>query len=359
MPSLPDATAIARRIADDVLFPTAAETDQAALVPRSHLVALGEGGLHGLYGPEGVGLGADQVTARPVLEAVSGACGATSFVWQQHHGAIRRLAAGDGPGCERWLGPCCAGTVMAGIGFAYLRRPGAALVRATPAGDGWRLDGRAPWITGWGLIDIMVVMARTDDERVVTVVFDRLDRGELRAEGPQRLSVLGATGTVAVNFEGAIATADDVVRVEDAATWAARDAVGAAFPGPAPLGIAERAIRLLGERSDPGAEAAASSLADELERTRAATDAAGRRLYAAAVSRTDVADAVSEGVAQRDAGLALARRSTDALVAASGGGAMSLSHPAQRLSREATFYLVQAQSADLRAATLARLTSAG
>src|SRR5436853_1750427 len=142
MPSLADATAIARRIADDVLFPTAAETDQAALVPRSHLVARGEGGLHGLYGPEGVGLGADQVTARPVLEAVSGACGATSFVWQQHHGAIRRLAAGDGPGCERWLGPCCAGTVMAGIGFAYLRRPGAALVRATPAGDGWRLDGR-------------------------------------------------------------------------------------------------------------------------------------------------------------------------------------------------------------------------
>jgi hypothetical protein len=149
------------------------------------------------------------------------------------------------------------------------------------------------------------------------------------------------------------------VRVEDGSEWAERDAIGAAFPGPAPLGIAERAIRLLGERSDPGAEAAASALADELERTRAATDAAGRRLYAAAASRTDVSEAVTEGVAQRDRGLALARRSTDALVAASGGGAMSLSHPAQRLSREATFYLVQAQTAELRATTLARLRSAG
>jgi hypothetical protein len=193
---------------------------------------------------------------------------------------------------------------------------------------------------------------------VVTVVFDRLERAELRAEGPQRLSVLGATGTVAVNLQGAVATADDVVRVEDVTTWAARDAVGAAFPGPAPLGIADRAIRLLGEHPGDHAAGAAAALSAELEDARLTTDAAGRRLYAAAANNTDAADAISEGVAQRDHGLSLARRATDALVAASGGGAMALAHPAQRLSREATFYLVQAQSADLRATTLARLTSA-
>jgi hypothetical protein len=34
---------------------------------------------------------------------------------------------------------------------------------------------------------------------------------------------------------------------------------------------------------------------------------------------------------------------------------MSLGHPAQRLSREAGFYLIQAQTAELRAASLARL----
>ena len=355
VPTLDEAAVAARSLADEVLFPAAAEVDQSALVPRSHLIALGQAGLHGLYGPAGVGLGADQVSARPVMEAVSGGCGATSFVWQQHHGAVRRLAAGEGPARERWLGPCCEGEVMAGIGFAYLRRPGPPLVRATPVDGGWRLEGRAPWITGWGLVDILVIMARTGDDRVVTVVFDRLDRPELRAEGPQRLAVLGATGTVAVNFDGAVASAGDVVRVESVEAWAARDAVGAAFPGPAPLGIAERAIRLLANAS---ATAAAEALTEQLEQTRVTTDAAGRRLYAAAASRTDAADAIAAGAAERDRGLALARRATDALVAASGGGAMSLSHPAQRLSREATFYLVQAQSADLRAATLARLTSA-
>ena len=358
LPTLDEAAIAARAVADQILFPAAAQVDQSALVPRGHLRALGAAGLHGLYGPADVGIGADQVSARPVMEAVSGGCGATSFVWQQHHGALRRLAAGDGPARERWLAPACSGEVMAGIGFAYLRRPGPPLVRATPVGDGWRLDGRAPWITGWGLVDILVIMARTEDDRVVTVAFDRLDRLELRAEGPQRLSVLGATGTVALNFEGAVAPAGAVVRVEDAASWAARDGVGAAFPGPAPLGIADRAIRLLAEASGRGIDGAARALSDELTVTRASTDAAGRRLYAAAASSTDVAGAIAAGVAERDRGLALARRATDALVAASGGGAMSLSHPAQRLSREATFYLVQAQSADLRAATLTRLTSA-
>ena len=35
-----------------------------------------------------------------------------------------------------------------------------------------------------------------------------------------------------------------------------------------------------------------------------------------------------------------------------GGGGMDLSHPAQRLMREADFYVIQAQTADGRAATL-------
>ncbi|MGB5756638.1 MAG: hypothetical protein WBM50_06960, partial [Acidimicrobiales bacterium] len=53
--------------------------------------------------------------------------------------------------------------------------------------------------------------------------------------------------------------------------------------------------------------------------------------------------------------LAVQRLGT-ALLAAVGGGAMQLDHPAQRLSREAMFYLIQAQSADGRRALFDRLT---
>ena len=54
----------------------------------------------------------------------------------------------------------------------------------------------------------------------------------------------------------------------------------------------------------------------------------------------------------RAACLDLARRSTTALLASVGGAGMDLAHPAQRLAREADFYVIQAQTADGRAATL-------
>ena len=67
--------------------------------------------------------------------------------------------------------------------------------------------------------------------------------------------------------------------------------------------------------------------------------------------RADVA-AVAHSRAEVLAGL---QHLTTALVAALGGSAMERAHPAQRLAREALFYVVQAQSADGRAATLDRL----
>ena len=51
----------------------------------------------------------------------------------------------------------------------------------------------------------------------------------------------------------------------------------------------------------------------------------------------------------------IALRAAGALVASAGGRAMQRSHPAQRLLREAAFFSIQAQSADLRSATLDRL----
>ena len=50
------------------------------------------------------------------------------------------------------------------------------------------------------------------------------------------------------------------------------------------------------------------------------------------------------------------QRLTTALLAAVGGRGAELSHPAQRLAREALFYVVQAQTADGRRATLEALT---
>jgi alkylation response protein AidB-like acyl-CoA dehydrogenase len=360
---LAEAAVRARSVADEVLFPRAQLTDRAPLVPREHLEALRDAGLFGLQGPREVpgGLGADHAGARPVLEAVAGGCGATAFVWAQHHGAVRRVAGGDGPARDRWLPRLCDGSVLAGIGFAYLRRPGPPAVRATRTAAGWRIDGEAPWITGWGLIDALVVMARVDDGSVVTVVVDRPgDHERLHAGEPQALAVMASTGTVALAFDALEVAERDVVGVQTGAAWRRRDRLGSAMPPPAPLGIADRAIRLLHERPPgPGVAEATSALGDELQERREAADrvsASIARLMGEGIG--DIDRALAAGAAERDRGLDLARRATDALVAATGGGAMSLDHPAQRLSREATFFLIQAQTGDLREASLARLARA-
>ena len=362
---LADAAARARAVADDVLFPQAQATDRASLVPRGHLDALRDAGLFGLQGPREVpgGLGADHAAARPVLEAVAGACGATAFVWAQHHGAVRRVAGGDGPARDRWLPRLCDGSTLGGIGFAYLRRPGPPTVRATRTPDGWRIDGEAPWITGWGLIDALVVMARVDDgspddRSVVTVVVDRPGAHErLHGGEPQALAVMASTGTVTLAFDGLEVAERDVVGVQTDEAWRRRDRLGSAMPPPAPLGIADRAIRLLADRpGGPGVAQAASGLGEELQERREAADRVSASIAAVMAGGDGQIDAaVAAGAAERDRGLDLARRATDALVAATGGGAMSLEHPAQRLSREATFFLIQAQTDDLRTASLSRL----
>jgi len=131
------------------------------------------------------------------------------------------------------------------------------------------------------------------------------------------------------------------------------------MPAPAPLGIAGRAIGLLTERaSAPYVGDAASTLSAMLAERRRVADEVARSLMASASAEDAGFDeAISEGARERDRGLDLARRATDTLVAASGGGAISLSHPAQRLSREATFFLIQAQTGDLRRATLLRIVA--
>jgi alkylation response protein AidB-like acyl-CoA dehydrogenase len=356
-----EAAVRARAVADEILFPLAQQTDRAALVPASNLEALREAGLFGLQGPVEVrgGLGATHGEARPIFEAVAGGCGATAFVWAQHHGAVRRVAGGDGPGREAWLPRLCDGSTLAGIGFAYLRRPGPGAVRATPTRSGFRIDGEAPWITGWGLIGALVLMARAGDGSVVTVAVDRPGEHPAFVAGkPQALAVMGATGTVTLGVNGLEVARRDVVGVQTEDQWRLRDRAGSALPAAAPLGIADRAIRLLSERArDQTLSRPASALATELGKRRAAADRVAAEVIDAMVGEGRALDAaVAAGAAERDRGLDLARRATDALVAATGGRAMSLEHPAQRLSREATFYLIQAQTGGLRVATLARAT---
>ena len=154
---------VARRLADDVLAPAAEATDQAREVPRSHLDALAAVGLYGLRGPrDHGGRAAPPATTREVYEVLAGACGVTFFVWVQHHAPVRLLASSANTGLrDQWLGDLCRGSVLGGVAFAYLRRPGPPAIVARPVPGGWSIQGVAPWVTSWGLARLFACLLYT------------------------------------------------------------------------------------------------------------------------------------------------------------------------------------------------------
>ena len=122
---------------------------------------------------EAGGLGLDLRAICAVAEELASGCLATAFVWIQHRGLVMTLAADGTPAAlrDRWLGSICQGKVRGGIALTGLI-PGPPLLRAQPAAGGWRLDGEAPWVTGWGLIDLLLVQARGPQDSVVTLILD-------------------------------------------------------------------------------------------------------------------------------------------------------------------------------------------
>jgi len=314
-----DAVAVARRLADDVLFPAALETDAADVVPRELLDALAEGGLYGLAD-------ADFATVCAVQEALAGGCLTTAFVWGQHLGLVHALAAGGTEELKgRWLEPLSSGATRAGLALGGAL-PGPTLhARADAAG--WSLDGISPFVSGWGRIDVVHVAARADAD-VVWLIVDARESESLHVER-LRLVALDATATVRATFSGLRVPLDRETGRHPAggATPPEVLRLHAAFA----LGVAGRCCRLLGH----------SPLDAELAALRTALDTLGPGTAAA-----------------RAAAGELAVHAAAALMAASGSRSLLLADHAQRLAREALFTLVYALRPESRAALLVRLGAA-
>jgi alkylation response protein AidB-like acyl-CoA dehydrogenase len=350
------AAASAQRVADDVLFPSAQDVDRSDRIPERNLAALADAGLFGLVGPRSHGgLDLDARSARRVMAAVGSGCGATFFVWVQHHGVVRALRSSTNDALvEAHLADLCAGRTMAGTAFAHIRRTGPPAIVATRIDGGWRLDGRAPWASSWGVADRFSVAAESGDGELVWSLVPGAGTHGVTATA-LALPVFGATATVALHFDGCVVSDDQVIGVESVEQWRRTDRRHAALGQPAVLGVAERARRLLAEERDGDAAGTADALAVELGVRWSIDDDLVDVMASGDGDGSDVIVAASD---HRAACLDLARRSTTALLAAVGGRGMDLSHPAQRLAREADFYVIQAQTTDGRSATLRSVVSA-
>jgi alkylation response protein AidB-like acyl-CoA dehydrogenase len=323
-----DIVQVAGRIADEALFPAALATDTGDVLPAELLDALAEAGLYGIAAPrQAGGLDADFSTACAVTEALASGCLTTAFVWAQHHGLVRALAAGGNQDqAARWLRPLASGEIRAGLALGgALPAP---TVRAIPDAAGWIVDGVSPFVSGWGRIDVMHAAARTSGDEIIWLIIDAAEGGSVRADR-LRLAALNATATVRVTFSQLSVPADRVI---------GRHPVGNGTPAEVlrihaalALGVVARCCRLLGP----------SPLDDELAGLRAELDLLGPGVAAA-----------------RAAAGELAVRAACALMAARGSRSLLAADHGQRLAREALFTLSYALRPQSRTALLARLGAA-
>ncbi|SDO56085.1 acyl-CoA dehydrogenase family protein [Geodermatophilus sp. DSM 45219] len=328
-----DVVARARQLATELLAPAAAAVEAAGAVPRSHLDRLAADGLHGLTGPaDAGGLAADPATVTAVVEELAAGDLATAFVWLQHLGAVARLAAAGPPRLRAsFLGDLCRGRLRAGVALQAALRPGPPALRVHPDGGDLVLDGVVPWVTGWGLADLLLVAARDGDD-VVFLLADTGDVPTLTA-APQPMTAVAASLTVELRVRDHRVAAERVVQRVPHAELLAGDAAGLRLNGSLALGVALRCTRLLGP----------SPLDAELAAVRAGLDTAGPVGLPAA----------------RAAAAALAHRASGALVAATGSAAVRTGSVAERTAREAVFLLVFGSRPAIRAALLDRLGAAG
>ena len=100
-----DPIARARELSDSVLFPGALEVDASDTVPIERLDRLADAGFYGLAGPDDFGgLGVpDMATALEIIEILASGCLTTTFVWIQHHGAVRALMEGPPQLRDAWF----------------------------------------------------------------------------------------------------------------------------------------------------------------------------------------------------------------------------------------------------------------
>ncbi|HEX5018232.1 MAG TPA: acyl-CoA dehydrogenase family protein [Actinomycetes bacterium] len=277
---------------------------------------------------------------REIHERLAAASGALWFVMAQHRSpAVAAALTENRVLRERYASRLASGELLGAVSFAHLRRARPTVV-AQRHGDAWRVDGRLDWITSWGLADILLLMAETDDGQVVQFLLPTKPREGLVVTGALSLAAMEGTSTVGAVIEGMRVTDDEVAAVLPKAKWLAEDAKRTANVPSAVVGLARAALSELAAEGEARAWPEAIDVAEAWRR-----DFVEQRAQAyALIDEVDPSQSINERLRLRASLTRLANESASLLITVQAGRAMLTSSNAQRWAREAMFALVQGQT---------------
>jgi alkylation response protein AidB-like acyl-CoA dehydrogenase len=289
--------------ASDRLQVRASAIDSADSIPPQQFDALAATGLYGAFASTAAGgleLGLGELCT--IVEQFASACLTTTFVWIQHFRLLASLLDPATPESIRERLPLVVnGQMKGGVALSGLH-PGPPHLKAIEMKDGWHLDGDAPWVSGWGIVDVIFVTARTSDDTIVSFIIDAMERSGLVATRHQ-LSAMNASSTVRLVFTDFLVSHSGYVGSQPYAPGLERPA-GLRVNGSLALGITRRCCELLGPTSlddelrDCREDLDAYEVKDiSISRARA-TELAVRAAHVLAVSRGSQS-AISGDIAER------------------------------------------------------------
>lgn len=325
-------------IAEEVLFPAALEVDAQGAIPGSHFDLLAAEGFYGLAGdPERSGVEVGFPSLIRILETLSSGCLTTTFTWIQHYSVVRGLTGTANPELrEKYLDAAIRGEVRGGVSFAgAIPQPPRLWAAATDSG--WLLTGEAPFVTGWGIVDVLQISARNTALRagqptgtIVTGLIDAQAGAGITVE-PLHMVAAQGSNTVRLRFADYVLPAEKVTAEVTHSDFLANQVMSSRRSGCLAMGVAERCIRMIDE---VGRGQVAALLQAQLREIRNRLDAG--------------LDDPETLPAARAAASELAYRAAGALVVAVGSAGILARQHAQRLVREATFTLVAAGRPDIK-----------
>lgn len=346
----------ARQFLHDEVAPKAQEIDVRVDALRDALSGLCHRQLMALKRPTAYGGPAvPEDEFRQFQECVARTSGALAFLQTQHQSAVAMLARSDNEALKTdYLPKMADGERLVGIGFSQLRRSGPPVMTAEPVSGGYLLSGQVPWITGWSFYPEFLIGATLPDGQSLFAIVPLpvAPHPTITVSPPMKLAAMEKAMTVSATFDRFLVEDSKVAFIHEPGWIQNSDMINIALQGHFAFGCAMAGLDILGRNADQKPfeflAVAHRRLSDELNDCKEAT----------AKAQLSVGEETTEErLKVRAWAIDLAVRCAHAAVASSSGAANSLSHPAQRVYREALVYTVSAQTPAIMEATLDRIAS--
>ena len=265
-------------------------------------------------------------------EAIASASLATALIVSQRDSAVGLIDGGENAELRAQILPALAkGEIFSTIGIAQLTTSQQGGLRAILDGNDYRLEGMIPWSTGAGKSKYIVAGAVTEDGRQILFLLPT-DLPGVSVQPPMEIVALRSSWTARIELRA--------VRLEK--RWILRGPVAKALAGRSktiPLGqaflafgLCRGALQLILEQGSDRANSLGARFRDQFTSV--------RNEILEICQSGDESKAAADGPRLRAACNELAVRITQSAVALYKGSALLADHPAQRLAREAMFFLV-------------------